>query len=89
MVPTDIRARLTAIQRRSRLKTALRVGGLVTIVVGLMFLPDRSHGFTRRDSSAFSSVVDLGEFVPWGGACMAAGAVLFGASYLVRAGLTE
>ena len=85
----DYRQKLTLLERRTRQKTALRIGGLVVVAVGLIFFPARSFVFRRADTSAFHTITDLGSFVPWGVACVAVGVLAIGASCLIRADLSE
>jgi hypothetical protein len=78
--------RLTEIQRRSRWKTGLRVGGVALASVGALLLPRARHviEFTKRDLSAFNAIADAGEFVGWGLACIAGGTLAVVVSFLIR-----
>ena len=82
----DLDRQLTAIEHRRRWKTGLRVVGLALAGVGVVLLPKARHGieFTKRDLSAFYAIVDAGEFVGWGFACIAAGTLAFVVSFLIR-----
>ena len=45
---------------RGDLKTALRIGGIVIALMGLMFLPSRDYVLGRSDLSAFHNWADVG-----------------------------
>jgi hypothetical protein len=85
----NYKQRLTSIERRIRRKTALRIGGIVIAAIGLMFFPVRSFVFSRRSTSAFQAIADLGAFIPWGAACVTVGLLAIGASFLIRGDLSE
>jgi hypothetical protein len=74
----DYKQRLTSIERRTRQKTALRIGGMIVAGIGLMFFPARNFVFSRRDTSAFHAIADLGAFVPWAAACVVVGLLAIG-----------
>ena len=85
----DYRKYLTSVERRTRQKTALRIGGAVVALVGAMFFPARNFVFNRADTSAFHQIANLGAFVPWGAACVLVGLLAIGASFLIRADLSD
>ena len=71
------------------LKTTLRVGGVLLVAAGVMFLPLQDYTFTKRDLSAFNSLADLGAFVPWGLSLVVFGIAAIGASCLIRGDLSD
>lgn len=73
----------------NNLKTTLRVGGVLVVAMGLMFLPTQDYTFTKRDLSAFSNIGDLGAFVSWGLALVVLGIAAIGASFLIRGDLSD
>ena len=81
---TRVQRALTAIERRRKLKLALRVGGVLVGGLGVLLLPGNIHVLTRSGVSAFKTIVDLGAFAWWGLACIAAGLLAAGASFLIR-----
>jgi hypothetical protein len=80
---------LTSVARRTRLKTVLRIGGTVIVLIGLMFFPARNLVFNKGDTSAFHRIADLGAFVPWGATCVIVGLLAIVASCLIRADLSD
>lgn len=73
----------------STLKTVLRIGGILIVVVGGMFLPLRNYVFDKGDLNAFADVAELGGFTSAAFAIIAVGLVLFALSFLVRGDLTD
>ncbi len=73
----------------STFKTVLRVGGVVLVGIGMMFLPVRNYVFDKRDLSAFHDVTELGVLVQAALGLIMVGVVAFGASFSVRGDLTD
>ena len=71
------------------LKTVLRVGGVVIMVVGGFFLPIRNYVFDKGDLSAFHDVGELGVFVWPALWLILVGLVLLGLSFLVPGELSD
>jgi hypothetical protein len=46
----------------SRVKTILRVGGMIIVAIGIMCLPV-AHATPKRDTSVFYNLADLDAFV--------------------------
>ena len=70
-------------------KTVLRVGGVVLVVIGLMFLPVRTYVFDKGDQSAFGDVAEIGGFGQAALAMILVGSAAFGLSFLVRGDLSD
>jgi hypothetical protein len=85
----DYKEHLTAVQRRTRQKTALRIGGMVFVAIGCLFFPVRNVVFNRSDTSVFHQIANLGAFVPWGATCLMIGLLAVGASFLIRGDLSD
>jgi hypothetical protein len=68
-----------------RVKTILRVGGIVIAAIGVLCLPLGFGVSPRRDLSFFNNLSDLGAFVGAGLALIALGLIAFGLSSFVRA----
>ena len=82
--------RLTAYQRRYWLKTVLRFGGILVAFVGFLYAPHPGHDLPRPERAPMWHVaIDSGEFTSWALAGAGLGAVLIGASFLVRVDLSE
>jgi hypothetical protein len=79
-----IQRQLTAIDRRRRWKTALRVGGVALFSIGVVFLPVPHLGFAKRDLSGFSAIADSGEFTAWALCCIVTGSLVFVASCFIQ-----
>lgn len=79
----DLQRQLSAIERRARWKTALRVGGVILVGVGVIFLPATHQVFSERGLSVFSDVADTGALAGWGVACIAAGVLAVVVSVLI------
>ena len=73
----------------SQLKTVLRIGGVLLMVLGVMFLPARNYVFDKGDQSAFADAVELGGFLHAALAMVVVGSVLFGLSFLIRGDLSD
>jgi hypothetical protein len=70
----------------STLKTVLRIGGIVLLLLGWMCVPRPTSMFT---DSVFKAWSDVGAFVRFGVGLMLAGVATFGASFLVRGELID
>ncbi len=66
-----------------RVTTALRVAGIVVMVLGLICLPLSIGVSPKRDLSAFNNLVDLGFFWKPGLVLLAVGAVMVIVSWLL------
>ncbi len=73
----------------SNLKTVLRVGGVVLVLIGLMFLPVRNYVFDKGDLSAFDDVTETGGFLQVALGLVIVGLVSFGLSFLVRGEMSD
>ena len=73
----------------STLKTVLRVGGIVVIAAGLMFLPMRNYVFNKRDLSRFHNWADYGAFTSFALPLIVVGLVAFGVSFLIRGDMID
>jgi hypothetical protein len=71
------------------LKTALRIGGIVIALIGLLFLPSRNSVFDKGDLSAFHNWADGGVFIRSGVGLIVIGSLLFGVSFFIRGEMTE
>jgi hypothetical protein len=67
----------------SKLKTVLRVRGIVLVALGAVFLPVPNYVFDRGETSAFHNLADIGVFTKLGLAAIAVGLVVFGLSFLM------
>ena len=72
-----------------RLKTFLRISGILIAVLGLMFLPSRNFVFDKGDLSTFNNWADAGVFVHVGWGLVVVGAVVVGLSFFIRGDLTN
>lgn len=89
-IPQDPRAQLDAIERRRRWKLAVQCGGILLVVVGVVFLPiPKGLSFTKRHLSFFSIAADSGMFLSWGYTCILAGVLALLASFLIRVDTRE
>jgi hypothetical protein len=68
---------------RSRLKALLRIGGILLMLVGAMFLPV-AHSEPGPKTTIFNRIVRLGTLAEPGMMIMGVGAIAFAASWLVR-----
>jgi hypothetical protein len=68
---------------QSRLKALLRIGGILLIVIGGMFLP-ACRGELGPRSTIFNRIATTGTFAEPGIIMIVIGAVAFAASWLVR-----
>jgi hypothetical protein len=68
---------------RSRLKALLRVGGILLMLIGGMFLP-ACRGESGPKSTIFNRIAITGAFPEPGMTMIVIGAVAFAASWLVR-----
>jgi hypothetical protein len=73
----------------NRLKTALRIGGVLVFAIGLMCLPIGYGISPKRDLSPFNNLADLGAFIQTGLILIAVGLLLIGASYAVPGEMTD
>ena len=70
-------------------KTVLRIGGVVILAIGLMFVPVRNYVFDAGDLSAFDDVTELGGFVWVAVLMIVVGLVAIGLSFLVRGEMSD
>jgi hypothetical protein len=68
---------------RSRVKALLRIGGILLMVIGLMFMPAWGRELGPK-STIFSWIGLTGMFAKQGMLMIAIGAVAFAASWLIR-----
>ncbi|HEV3486216.1 MAG TPA: hypothetical protein VG106_12465 [Vicinamibacterales bacterium] len=61
----------------------------MSAAIGLLFLPARNVVFNRADTSVFHQIANLGAFAPWGVTCLVIGLLAVGASFLIRADLSD
>ena len=73
----------------SAVKTVLRVGGVILMAAGLMFLPMGDYVFSKRDLSRFHNWADYGAFTSLGIPVILLGLVAFGVSFLIRGDLID
>jgi len=72
-----------------RLKTALRVSGIVIALIGTMCLPVGFGVSPKRDLSLFYNLADLGAFVSAGLILIVVGLVALAISYAVPGEMVE
>jgi hypothetical protein len=83
MSGTDHDATLNRMMWRSRIKALLRIGGILLMLVGGMFVPS-CRPEPGPKTTIFDRIVNSGSFAETGVVLIAAGALSFAASWLVR-----
>ena len=73
----------------NRLKTVLRIGGIVVAGIGGMCLPIGFGDNPKRDLSLFNNLADLGAFVQIGLLLIALGLVVLGVSYAIPGEMSD
>ena len=73
----------------SRLKLILRIGGVIVVLVGLMFLPVGYGNSPKRDLSVFHNIADMGSFIKTGFLLVGLGLIAVVLSFLLPGEMDE
>jgi hypothetical protein len=75
--------------QREKLKTILRVGGIVVAAIGGICLPIPNRVFDQGDLGVYYSLADTGAFTQIGIGLLVVGIGALGLSFLVRSDMTD